>query len=853
MVNAGIKKRQVDISWALQASYLALYEAGVSCALFQKGHTNLTLGLLAAGPVLMLLSRIPRKWFLPIFRQLLQLALAALGIAWFQHRSVDTPLDVALVECAAIITSSLFLGCRLREHSMMAILCIAFAGYGGLTPGRKMYFPAFIAVIAISTVILYQTRTLSLTRMGNPIPTRMPHYFGNWLYRTLHFLMVGGLCIFFLTQFPIRDRMRTKGLAPVSFRTEQDLEFPELWRDWFTPTRQLLTREKVDNTTDGTSEPSLSSKNSLAFVQDTSLKPLDAREGKGGSALGDELLFRVYTPAKLYWVMQIYDTYDGNVWTRSPSLIKGSNALDSFEPEESYEIVQSFSINKAISLRVPYAYRPVQAMLRDKSTNSQNQLPAMIIRSDAVSFTMKSRSIPDTPWNYRVQSFVPAPELKASPRPWNEPPRNFGWNYRSLPQKYITQRLRKLALDLCAGHDSAMDKANAIRNYLRDTYKYTLEFEGVPKDRECVDYFLFDSREGCCQQFAQAMVVLSRLAGLHSRLVTGFSPGKFNVLANLFEVYEYHAHAWAQVFIEPYGWLTFDAVPPGEMSRQDKSGILSAMLDPFGDNWSENPPELSYHPPKAKQPQQTAKKDSSSASSKNKKHIKEETRSKSDKLIDEIYDKAVADNKNHEPDAAQLLKAAFQIFTKRLKDAMTDSMAATRAKVVIWLNKAWNACLNILNWLKSRTIADFILYGGLIACLLFLYNSHHRIVLFIKRQCLLFKCFLLWRKVKSGQLGFAHTITACQNINNQLLELADFKRPLSSDIFERTAFFPKTAAKLMPDYIAVATAAFDSWYGINPPDKFITDSAVAATASFRHLVRPFLSRKWKKAARRTAK
>lgn len=64
------------------------------------------------------------------------------------------------------------------------------------------------------------------------------------------------------------------------------------------------------------------------------------------------------------------------------------------------------------------------------------------------------------------------------------------------------------------------------------------------------------------------MVLFSRINNLPARVATGYSPGNYNMMPQLFEVYEYHAHAWAQVLIEDIGWLTFDATPPGRVNSK---------------------------------------------------------------------------------------------------------------------------------------------------------------------------------------------------------------------------------------------------------------------------------------------
>lgn len=829
---------QAEISLSLQASYLALYLTGVFCALWGKGYSPLTFAVLGAAPVAMLLSRIPKKWFPELLRQLVQLGIGAVAIAWFKHRAPDNPLDMALIECAAIIGVALLVGGVLREHSLLAVLSIALAGYGGLTPGRPFYFPAFTLAAAVCITILYQTRTLLLTAVGQTRPAPLPRHRSTWEYRISHFSIVVVLVMVCLAQFPLREKLRTRGIAPVSFHSEQDLEFPELWRDWFQPTKYILTQGKAKHEADGTKNPALTDKPSEAHVANGDPKSLDARDGNGGgAAMGTDLVFRAYSPAKLYWVMQIYDSYDGNTWSRSPSLLEGKNSLDTYEPLDSMEIVQNISLEKPLSLRLPYAHKLKQAALRNQSNRAQDPISAILQRPDAISLVLKSSSIPDPPWHYRVQSHVPIPDLRLEPKAWQEPPRNFGWNCRSLPPKIITPRLRQLALDLTADADTPMAKADALRDYLRHNFKYNIEAPPIPADREVVDYFLFESREGYCQHYAQALVILARLAGLHARLATGYSPGKYNVLAHYFEVYEYHAHAWTQIFVEPYGWLTYDGVPPGNLRLQEGPNILQSILDPFGNTWGDRPPELSYKPPQGYVSVQTTQKKLQGQEGKSTESAAETAAadkkiSRTEALYDEIMTKAVLDNNTTEPDINQLARAAVDVIKKRLNDSVNNAFAGAKASILGLYNRAMSAVGTALAWLHRLTIADYLVGAAILAVVAGIWNSRWKIRRWARVHWRRYCCRRLWKKITSGSMPPEAEISCCQKLAGDLMDLAHFHRPPQVDLLERADLIPVPGLGLSEDYRIIAQAAAKTWYSRRRPDAATVADVRAATRRF---------------------
>ncbi|MGI5924819.1 MAG: transglutaminase-like domain-containing protein [Lentisphaeria bacterium] len=830
--------KQHELTWSLQVSYLAMFLAGMACGLWQKGHVKLTVALLAAGLPLLLLSRIPFRWFPGWLRQIGQLIIGALAFAWIYFRLPQTTADIALVETGAIITSALFLGGILREHSLMALICIVMAGYGGLTPGRPIFLPSFLATIGMGILILYQTRTLMLTHLGNKhrVP-RIPHHIGNWFYRAGHFVFVFLLAFIFLTQLPQNKRIRSRGLIPVSYHSEEDLLFPELWGRWSAPIRQMLSDSpKAKEESDGTKKPTPTEKKSLAELKNSDLRSFDARTGDGkGASIGSDLVFRAYTPAKLYWVMQIYDTYNGEKWTQSRILLSGRGGADNYEPRQYAEVVQSIAIEKPLSLRLPYAHRLQQAMYRDQSIGSVgNPTAAILQRPDAVSLMLKTKNLMEPPWHYRVQSCVPLPDLRPDPRPWLEPAHNFGWNYRALPQRLVSKRLRQLALDLTENALTPMDKANTLRDYLRNNFRYTLEPAPIPPGHEIVDFFLFESREGYCQHFAQALVVLARLAGLHARLVTGFSPGKYNLLSNYFEVYEYHAHAWTQIFIEPYGWLTYDGVPPGELRMENTMSLLKPLLDPFGDQWGAIPPELSFRPPEApKRAQSSSQQDGGSES-------KSAAAQKADQLYESIYTKAAMENSTVEPDARQLAAAAIAMLKDKIAAMGKEQLAQFRDS----LRHGWERMLVItqrfLAACKRLSLTDYFLIAFALSLLHWLWSSRRNIQRQLRRYWQIFGCYRLWRRLRKLPMPPAMLVSSCQDLLCRQLALAQFPHPPTVDLVERAEIINHYADSLSEDYLTVASAAAQTWYSPRQPGPHEAEQVLAATARFQLKIKPFI-------------
>ena len=91
---------------------------------------------------------------------------------------------------------------------------------------------------------------------------------------------------------------------------------------------------------------------------------------------------------------------------------------------------------------------------------------------------------------------------------------------------------------------------------IRRDFAYTLNVP--PAGRNEVDDFLFDRREGYCEHFSSAFVVLMRAAGIPARVVTGYAGAYRNPIGGYWLVRKSDAHAWAEVWLPVRGWVRVD-------------------------------------------------------------------------------------------------------------------------------------------------------------------------------------------------------------------------------------------------------------------------------------------------------
>lgn len=126
----------------------------------------------------------------------------------------------------------------------------------------------------------------------------------------------------------------------------------------------------------------------------------------------------------------------------------------------------------------------------------------------------------------------------------------------------LPRRVTDLAKQLTEGRPSLASKLSALGNFLALNYDYDEFPDWVPRGRDAVDHFLFESKRGYCVHFAAAFVVLCRAAGVPARLATGYLEGDLDDSGKVYVVRSKDAHAWAEVFVPGLGWREFEATPP---------------------------------------------------------------------------------------------------------------------------------------------------------------------------------------------------------------------------------------------------------------------------------------------------
>lgn len=153
--------------------------------------------------------------------------------------------------------------------------------------------------------------------------------------------------------------------------------------------------------------------------------------------------------------------------------------------------------------------------------------------------------------------------------------------YRRTVNKFadapIDPRIYALAEEITAGLSNDYEKALAIERWFGESgFVYDMDF--VP-DESTAEYFLFDSNRGICTDFASASTLLLRAAGLSARYTEGFVlPESIKDNSGRYVVTAAQAHAYAEVFIEGFGWLEVDGTRYAEIGSSLEDAMRMAAI-----------------------------------------------------------------------------------------------------------------------------------------------------------------------------------------------------------------------------------------------------------------------------------
>ncbi|MBN1440619.1 MAG: DUF4129 domain-containing protein [Anaerolineales bacterium] len=269
-----------------------------------------------------------------------------------------------------------------------------------------------------------------------------------------------------------------------------------------------------------------------------------------------------------YWKAVTYDIYTGSAW------LTGATEEREMLPGE------------RIREELPFGVKFHQAVTVNRYGSGPLYAAGEVVTVDTL-FRVVTRTWEDVfgilvpGSSYEVDSVYTDADVGELRAAGTDYPQWIRGRYLQLPRG-LPQRVHILARDLTAAPATPYDRAVAIQEYLRAEMRYSLDVEAPPRDRDVVDFFLFDSREGFCDYYATAMAVLARSAGIPARIAFGYASGTFDSVQGKFTVLESDAHAWPELYFPGIGWVEFEPTSSMAMIRREEAPAASEFIPAAG-------------------------------------------------------------------------------------------------------------------------------------------------------------------------------------------------------------------------------------------------------------------------------
>ncbi|GCE27126.1 hypothetical protein KDA_26100 [Dictyobacter alpinus] len=325
-----------------------------------------------------------------------------------------------------------------------------------------------------------------------------------------------------------------------------------------------------------------------------------------------EVLYYVSSDKKSHYLESIaFNHFTDNTWTNSsdgfsPTLYPANEDVpQDIDQNVDGAVDTVVTMTQAINGSKHYVFAPAQPL--------RFNMPTQIYSSggSGVSTTTAWTQLQplEAKATYRVTSVLtPQDAITNVPLPQNDS--NF-WDssrynywlktlYLETPQN-ISPKVKATVNAWTHGATNAYDALKRIESHLNDSrvFTYSVDNAPIPANKNVVDVLL-DTHTGYCTYYASAMAVMGRSLNIPTRLVTGFSSGKYDPARKVWSVTGSDAHSWVQAYFPGYGWIDFDPTPG--FSTQSQAPAKATNVTPSPTTAVKVTPTVKAQPTKAVQP-----------------------------------------------------------------------------------------------------------------------------------------------------------------------------------------------------------------------------------------------------------
>ena len=298
-------------------------------------------------------------------------------------------------------------------------------------------------------------------------------------------------------------------------------------------------------------------------------------------SLGNDVVLRVRADRPSFWLAETFNAWSGRSWTQSNPKGRVPFHELTFGPPFSVPVPSDEPTGGTPDIQTFYLARAGANLIYHAADATQVWFPAnrLYVSDDG---TMRTGTTMGSGSVYTVESTVDTAtpdELRHA-----APESSFGGRLPAATMAADTQlphpypRVKALAQRITTRSTNTYDKVSALEGWIGAHTEYTTDIPPLAPGQDTVTEFLFGNRRGYCEQISTALSVMLRSLGIPTREATGYVPGSFNPITDLYEVQAKDAHAWVQVWFPGHGWQSFDPTAVVPLANPTPAGALTHDL-----------------------------------------------------------------------------------------------------------------------------------------------------------------------------------------------------------------------------------------------------------------------------------
>jgi transglutaminase-like putative cysteine protease len=294
-----------------------------------------------------------------------------------------------------------------------------------------------------------------------------------------------------------------------------------------------------------------------------------------GFPLSESVMFEVQVPnlpsgerpPRYYWRGRTYDYFANDLWYITGTTREEFSPVTAGPPiaDTIGQIPKRFLFKTGES-KFSLIYSPAQPVWVSRPATYLTS-PANGEDNDIVTWNVSTTLLPGE--TYQVDAVLKNPNIEQLREAGTNYPEWVTEKYLQLPPDF-SSRIGELAVEVTASAETPYDKAIAVTSYLRVNIEYAPTVPQVPRNRDPLEWILFEHKQAYCVYYASAEILMLRSLGIPARMAVGFAQGEGftggdgfadmqeGFSPNTYTVRKLNAHAWPEVYFPDIGWVEFE-------------------------------------------------------------------------------------------------------------------------------------------------------------------------------------------------------------------------------------------------------------------------------------------------------